>query len=541
MLDETWANVAHPLAKKSPTGTSTAGSAAESQVARSTSSRQCRRWVVSQTWVILPGPSISATTCVVPGATSTEGETFHPTPRSRAQAAPVPSVARAPPPRLPSGFSGLIERVWMPRRRASEEDVGIGSPGRGCAAARRWDASRKRSHTQGRRETLVGLRGPGADLRARHRFLDVSPLTWLRRHDPGLRALRRAARVAIVMPLLFAFGTQVLHDADVATFSAFGSFALLLLVEVNGSRAERVQGIAWLGVVGALLVCLATVVSRQPVLAAVTMAVVGFAVLFVGVVSSELAGASTALLLAFVLPVATPAPIEAIPARVAGWLLAAVVAAVAVAFWWPAPPRNPLRGPSAQTCRLFAERLLADHRVAVGDLSAEERDRVAGALTTAYTELRDAFYATPNRPTDLGTSSRILVRLVDELGWLLTIDGQSPPVAAGHQVDVRVLAVKTAAAHALQAAADALDAMSHGAVQADADAGEMRLRNATGDLRSAVEVLETGAERLPLGRPRGAAGAGGVELDAGMVDALEPTFRAQEVAFAVLEIATNVD
>ena len=171
------------------------------------------------------------------------------------------------------------------------------------------------------------------------RLLRVSPLSWLRRHDPGLRALRRAARVAIVMPLLFAFGARVVQDADVATFAAFGSFALLLLVDLNGSRAERVQGVAWLAVLGALLVALATVVSRQPVLAAVTMAVVGFAVLFVGVVSSELAGASTALLLAFVLPVATPAPLGAIPDRMAGWLLAAAVAAVAVAFWWPAPPR----------------------------------------------------------------------------------------------------------------------------------------------------------------------------------------------------------
>lgn len=178
----------------------------------------------------------------------------------------------------------------------------------------------------------------------------MSPRSWLRRHDPGLRALRRAARVAIVMPLLFAFGARVVQNADVATFAAFGSFALLLLVDLNGTRAERVQGVAWLAVIGALLVALATVVSRQPVLAALTMAVIGFAVLFAGVVSSELAGASTALLLAFVLPVATPAPLAAIPDRMAGWLLASAVAAFAVAFWWPAPPRSPLRGPSALTC-----------------------------------------------------------------------------------------------------------------------------------------------------------------------------------------------
>ena len=364
----------------------------------------------------------------------------------------------------------------------------------------------------------------------------MSPLTWLRKHDPGLRALRRAARVAIVMPLLFAFGARVVGNVDVATFAAFGSFALLLLVDVNGSRAERVQGVAWLALVGAVFVSLATVVSRQPVLAAVTMAVVGFVVLFVGVVSSELAGASTALLLAFVLPVATPAPLGAIPDRVAGWLLAAAVATFAVAFWWPAPPRSPLRSPSAQTCRLFAERLVADHRVAVGDLTGPERDAITARLTTAYETLRDAFYATPNPPTDLGTSSRILVRLVDELGWLLTVDQQSPPVAAGHRVDAQVVVVKAAAARALEAAADELDAMSHGSVRAEHGAGEARLHRALVDLRRAVDDLETGAENLPLG------GAGDAAArDAGLVDALEPTFRAQETAFAVMEVVRNVE
>ena len=40
--------------------------------------------------------------------------------------------------------------------------------------------------------------------------------SWLRRHDPGLSALRRAARAAIVVPLLFLLGSRVIGNPEVA-------------------------------------------------------------------------------------------------------------------------------------------------------------------------------------------------------------------------------------------------------------------------------------------------------------------------------------
>jgi hypothetical protein len=86
--------------------------------------RQLSVWVVIQMWVIRPGPSISARSNVAPGAMSTLGETFHPGPRSRAHSAPVPSVARPPPPADPSKFSGLIDLVRTARSRATEPRPG---------------------------------------------------------------------------------------------------------------------------------------------------------------------------------------------------------------------------------------------------------------------------------------------------------------------------------------------------------------------------------------------------------------------------------
>src|SRR6266705_1214210 len=107
----------------------------------------------------------------------------------------------------------------------------------------------------------------------------MSPLTWLREHDPGFAALRRAGRTAVVMPAMFAIGDKVIGNPTLATFAAFGSFAMLVLVDFAGPISDRLEAVATLAVVGAGLVCIGTLASRSTALAAVTMAVVGFGVL----------------------------------------------------------------------------------------------------------------------------------------------------------------------------------------------------------------------------------------------------------------------
>ena len=160
---------------------------------------------------------------------------------------------------------------------------------------------------------------------------------WLGARDRDYAALRRACRSAIVMPGMFAVGDTVFRNPDVATFGAFGAFAMLLLVDFSGPMTQRLQAQATLAVVGAVFICAGTAASASPWLAAVSMAVVGFGVLFSGVVSSTLATASTAMLLAFILPVSLQAPVSAIPQRLAGWGLAAVAGLVAIAVLWPTP------------------------------------------------------------------------------------------------------------------------------------------------------------------------------------------------------------
>lgn len=64
------------------------------------------------------------------------------------------------------------------------------------------------------------------------------------------------------MPAMFALGDKVIGNPQLASFAAFGSFAMLLLVDFGGPMAERLQAEAALAVTGGVFVCLATLAYR---------------------------------------------------------------------------------------------------------------------------------------------------------------------------------------------------------------------------------------------------------------------------------------
>ncbi|MEU2350657.1 FUSC family protein, partial [Modestobacter sp. NPDC013298] len=343
---------------------------------------------------------------------------------------------------------------------------------------------------------------------------------WLRSRDPGLRATRRAVRTAIVMPALFALGTEVVGDATVATFAAFGSFALLLFADFGGSLADRLAAQLTLTALGGVFVCTATVASRSAWSAATAMLVVGFGVLFAGVVSSALAGASTSALLAFVLPVTTPGGLDTLPDRLAGWLLAGAVSLPAVTLLWPAPATDPLRDAAAEACRRLSARLTAEP--ATGREAGSTAAAAARDADEAVAALRRVFLATPYRPSGLGTAARAVVRLVDEVQWLAgVLDDAAAPVPAG-PAHPAVARVGSAAAVLLDHAGTVLGAR---------DQPQDSLQDHLDDLARARRDMESAAIHEVARRAGGAAG---------LPAALEPAFRAQELARAVTAIGAGV-
>ena len=310
-------------------------------------------------------------------------------------------------------------------------------------------------------------------------------------------ALRRAARTAIAMPAAFAIGKEVVGDPIVAVFAAFGSFAMLLLVDFSGSMRRRLQAQIALAVVGAVLVVAGSLVAGTVWLSVASMAIVGFAVLFSAVVSSVLAGATTSLLLAFILPVTlgnVSSPVEPL----LGWGIAAAGSLLAMTLLWPAPAADPFRDAIVGACRGLADRL---------------RGSGAEGADGAVEGMRRAFFATPFRPAGLGTADRAILRMVDELQWLdrvaKAIDSRAGVTAAR--------AVEHASATVLDRCAGLLD-------------GTERSRD---DLHDAVATLGDALAALEAYAMRNG--------DPPTASALDPCFRAQEVSYAVSQIAANAE
>src|SRR5919204_897215 len=158
-----------------------------------------------------------------------------------------------------------------------------------------------------------------------------------------MEALKSAARAAIVMPGVFAFADQVIGKPQTSLFAAFGSFAVLVLVEFGGRWRTRLVAYLAFAAVGVVLITLGTLCSRAAFLAAGATGVVGFVTLFSGVFSGYLAAASTGAILLFVLPANIPAPNSAIPDRLLGFALAAAVGTAASLLLWPPRRRAGLR------------------------------------------------------------------------------------------------------------------------------------------------------------------------------------------------------
>ena len=224
----------------------------------------------------------------------------------------------------------------------------------------------------------------------------------IRQRDPERDALRRAVRAAMIVPLAAAVSFAVGGDSQTPLFTIFGSFALMVLADFPGNRQNRAVAYAGLGLNGAVLITLGTLVAPHAWLSVALMFVLGVVVTFSGVLSETIAAGQRATLLTFVLPACTPpGPIDE---RLLGWLIALAVCVPAALFVLPPRHHGELRRHAAQACSALADRI---------DGVGSKAD-VAAAMYA----LRENFLGADFRPVGLTAGSRALVRVVDDLEWL---------------------------------------------------------------------------------------------------------------------------
>lgn len=338
-----------------------------------------------------------------------------------------------------------------------------------------------------------------------------------------------------MVPALVAVDVAFIGGPEVALFTAIGGFATLLFVDFTGPLRERLSAQIGLVLAGAVLVCLGTLASQAVWAAVVATFVIALLVLFTGVISSVLAGASTSLLVGFVLPVTLPGSAGSLPDRVGGWLLAGAASLIAITVLWPAPVREPLRRSTARACALLARRLRAEvEYVDTGFASASGTavDASAQEATTAVLALRTSFFATSYRTTGLTTEARALMRLMDQVVWLDAILTRAPMKPRPRSIAGAVRDVETEAATLLEHGAALLESLAGDTHRLDSDLGRLL------PARDSMEHTVTSAlpDHITRAPPRRMSDDEVSEF----VGSLEPGFRAQEMTCAISAIAANI-
>jgi uncharacterized membrane protein YccC len=347
--------------------------------------------------------------------------------------------------------------------------------------------------------------------------------------------MKRSIRAAVVVPCAFGLAHLVFSDPQVSLFAAFGSFALLLLVEFQGKPRTRLVSYVALLMVGACLVPLGTALSEHKVASVVAMAVVSLVVLYAGIASESAATASTATLLMFVLPIAVAAPSSEVGARLLGLGIAGALCIPACLLVWPPPWRDDLRRRLSATTTAIG-RLVEVHADGMRDPEAH------AALDSELSSMRREFAATPYPQTVAVRGTVALATLDARVEWAAA----NASIVREEAGTLELPSVRSV----LSAAADTLHRTAALICDGDGDPVDdprsvRRVQTATEHLVELIGTeLEAEVSALSERGGPGDAPAAGAESPAdhhhrieGIAASLDPTFRARALGVATAMVA----
>jgi uncharacterized membrane protein YccC len=154
----------------------------------------------------------------------------------------------------------------------------------------------------------------------------------------NVAAIAQGLRTALVCFASFALGQWALGQVEIAVFATFTGLALCGIADFGGTLTGRFLANAVAAAAGLGLAALGTWASYQALwLSTAVTFVVGAIVVLSGLFGGYAAAGSNALILFYLVASGSPAPVGAIPGRLAGVALGGLLAAVASVSVWPAP------------------------------------------------------------------------------------------------------------------------------------------------------------------------------------------------------------
>jgi hypothetical protein len=141
-------------------------------------------------------------------------------------------------------------------------------------------------------------------------------------HEKELSGLSRGVRAAIVMPLLFALALVAIGQPEMAGLAAFGTFGHLVMVDYSPDMGARSMQAGTLTILGTILLSSGAVASANLWFAVPGAVAGGFLAKYPAAgpewARSHVATLRPALLMAFMLAVAVPTPLRALPLQLSG-------------------------------------------------------------------------------------------------------------------------------------------------------------------------------------------------------------------------------
>ncbi|WP_326622532.1 FUSC family protein [Streptomyces decoyicus] len=198
--------------------------------------------------------------------------------------------------------------------------------------------------------------GPAGAVLRRLRYLLEHGRHGLRGHRS---VVGNAVRVTVGSCVAFYLCRYALGLTVMSVYATFTVVALGVLARIPGSGRQRAATVLTAIPAGLALVTLGTLLAVQTWAAVLGMLVIGFVVAYAGTTGPRIAGAAPGMQLLYILPCFPPYAPDALGQRLSGFLLGAVLLALAQRFVLPEPDTPPF-------CRLLADAAdaaadLADH------------------------------------------------------------------------------------------------------------------------------------------------------------------------------------